>query len=105
MPGVTSVTDSNCFLGCHVLETLVIGNGLYVNAGNGAFNQSWNNGSYTAPKMTIYTTSTTDIKVTFNHPTNDNAWNGTVVYYDAELSAPNTWRWAADGTIEVYSAQ
>ena len=96
MPGVTKVTTTELARKCENLKTVIIGETFscgvtFVNRDN---TQNYD--------LTIYTTATSDENISINKSDND-MWNGKIVYFDSNLSVENTWRWSANGVgIEVY---
>ncbi len=95
MPGVTSANQNDGYANCGhkltALRVLIVGSSfssdgqVFYITKTGANNQA-----------TVYTTATSDATISFTG-TNNNIWNGTIVYYSEDETAENTWQWADDG--------
>ena len=95
MPGVVHVYQNDGFinwaLGCKNLTTLIVSELFW---SDGQVFYSWSDS--VKEYMTVYTTASADANIKFTG-TNNNMWNGTVVYYSEDTTAEGTWQWAADG--------
>ena len=99
MPGVTSVNQQDGFLNnaidCPKLTTLIVGP-TFKSDGQVFYDRSGNDGRY----MTVYTTATSNAEIEFTG-TNNNMWNGKVVYYSSGAETCNTWGWANNSKTNI----